>query len=477
MKPRALPLALCVALLAGCQVSAPWRRTPAVVPEVPTPAAWRTPTVEARSLADRDWREVFVGAELPALIDEALVHNSDLVIATARIDEARARYGLQRAQRLPTLALDGSYTRQRQPAGVAAANLDSELTALGLALPAWELDLWGRLADLNEAARERLLQTAHAREALRLSLIAEVASLYVELLAFDAELDVARSTAASRRESLRMVQLRFDGGVAAGVDLQQARTSLAAAERREASLARQRALTENALAVLVGRAPGAVTRETKLREFKLPPELAAGLPSGLLARRPDILAAEAALEATDADVEAARKAWFPTISLTGFLGLVSPQLSALFDDGRDAWSVTPAVTQPIFTAGRLDANLELARASQAVAAEQYRLTVRTAFREVDDALVSYHELREERLALDRAVSADRERLRLVELRYATGVSSYFEVLDSQRELFESELDRIRATAAAYLSVIQLYRALGGGWRGPGAAEELAAGAR
>ena len=165
------------------------------------------------------------------------------------------------------------------------------------------------------------------------------------------------------------------------------------------------------------------------------------------------------------------------IALTGFLGLVSPQLSALFDDGRDAWSVTPAVTQPIFTAGRLDANLELARASQAVAAEQYRLTVRTAFREVDDALVSYHELREERLALDRAVSADRERLRLVELRYATGVSSYFEVLDSQRELFESELDRIRATAAAYLSVIQLYRALGGGWRGPGAAEELAAGAK
>ncbi len=477
MTPRSLPMALCAALLAGCQLSAPWRQAPTTVPAVPTPAAWRTPTVEAGSLADRDWREIFVGEELPALIDEALVHNADLVIATARIDEARARYGLQRAQRLPTLALDGSYTRQRQPVGAGTTNRSSEVAALGLALPAWELDLWGRLADLNDAARERLLQTAHVREAVRLSLVAEVASLYVELLALDAEFDVARSTATSRRESLRMVQLRFDGGVAGGVDLQQARTSLAAAERREASLGRQRALTENALAVLLGRVPGAVARESSLREFRLPPELAAGLPSALLARRPDLLAAEAALRASDADVEAARKAWFPTISLTGFLGLVSPQLSALFDDGRDAWSVTPAVTQPLFTGGRLTSNLELARATRAVAAEQYRLTVRTAFREVEDALVSYQQLREERLALDRAVDADRARLRLVELRYATGVSSYFEVLDSQRQLFESELDRIQATAAAYLSVIQLYRALGGGWRGPGAAEELAAGTK
>lgn len=474
---RLISLALGAALLAGCQVSAPWRKVSAVEPSVPTPAGWRTPTVEARSLADRDWREVFVGEALPALIDEALAHNSDLVIATARIDEARARYGLQRAQRLPTLALDGSYTRQRQPVGAAASNLSSEVATLGLALPTWEIDLWGRLADLNESARASLLQAAHAREAVRLSLIAEVASLYVQLLALDAEHDVARSTAASRRESLRMVQLRFASGIAAGVDLQQARTSLAAAERREASLGRQRALTENALAVLVGRGPGAVTRETSLREFKLPPELAAGLPSSLLARRPDILAAEAALKSTDANVEAARKAWFPTISLTGFLGLVSPQLSALFDDGRDAWSVTPAVTQPIFTAGRLDSNLELARAAQAVAAEQYRLSVRIAFREVEDALVSYQQLREERLALDRAVDADRERLRLVELRYGTGVSSYFEVLDSQRQLFDSELDRIQATAAAYLSVIQLYRALGGGWRGAQATEELAAGTR
>jgi multidrug efflux system outer membrane protein len=465
---------LVTGLLAGCETS-PWRETPAAIPVMTAPADWRTSTVTARSLADRDWRDTFGGAELAALVEEALIHNSDLLIATARIDEARARHGLQRAQRFPTLGGDASYTRQRLPAGQATENLDSEAMSLGLAVPAWEVDLWGRLAKLDAAARANLLATAHTRQAVRLSLIAEVALGYIQLLTLDAELHVADSTAASRRESLRMVELRFAAGVAAGVDLQQAKTSLAAAEQAQASLGRQRALVENSLAVLVGRNPGAVLREDHLRQFRLPPELAAGLPSALISRRPDILAADQALRATSANVDAARKAWFPTISITGFLGLVSPQLSGLFDDGRDAWSVSPAVTLPIFTAGRLASNLELARAEQAVAAEQYRLTVRNAFLEVENALVAYQRLREERLAVDRAVAADRERLRLVDLRYRNGVSSYFEVLDSQRQLFDSELEQIRATRAAYAAVVQLYRALGGGWEGEAATENLAQG--
>lgn len=476
MKHGAALAGLVACLLAGCEAN-PWRETPVDLPPTPTAAQWRTPAVTTRSLAERDWRDTFGGEELAALVDEALIHNSDLLIATARIDEARARHGLQRAQRFPQLAGDASYTRQRLPAGQASENVDAEAVSLGLAVPAWEIDLWGRLANLDAAARANLLATAHAQQAVRLSLIAEVALGYIQLLSLDAELRVADATAQSRRESLRMVELRFNAGVAAGVDLQQAKTSLAAAERAQASLARQRALVENSLAVLVGRNPGAVAREDQLRQFRLPPELAAGLPSALIGRRPDILAAEQSLRATSANVDAARKAWFPTISITGFLGLVSPQLSGLFDDGRDAWTVSPAVTLPIFTAGRLDSNLELARAEQAVAAEQYRLTVRTAFLEVENALVAYQRLREERLALDRAVAADRERLRLVDLRYGNGVSSYFEVLDSQRQLFDSELEQIRATSAAYAAAVQLYRALGGGWQGERATEELAQGSR
>jgi len=459
-----LPLLFGSALLAGCQ-SLPWQHEPVVAPSIAVPAIWRTPTLEARNMAEQDWRSVFKGAEITGLIDEALRENSDLRIATARIAEARGRYGVQDAQRWPTLGLNAGYQRQRQP-GAGPDNVDSEVASLGLALPAWEIDLWGRLRDLSEVARQNLLASEAGQQAVQVSLVAQVAQAYIELLELDAEARVATATIQSRQQSLAMVELRFKAGVVAGVDVQQARTSLATAEQALADIERRRSSTENALAVLVGRNPGPVARATQLADFKLPEALGAGLPSALLARRPDLRAAERALAASEANVEAARKAFFPSISLTGFLGVVSPELSALFDGGREAWSVNPALTLPIFTAGRLSANLDTVRATQTIAAESYRQAVRNAFLEVENALVAYQRLREQRLAYDRVVAADRERLRLVELRYRNGVSSYFEVLDSQRQLFASELSQLRTTSLTYAAVVQLYRALGGGWEAP-----------
>lgn len=462
---RRLACVLGACLLGGCQ-SMPWQVQPGASATPEVPAQWRTPAVTASSMAEQDWRGVFRGPELTALIDEALRANGDLRIATARVAEARARYGVQESQRWPTLGLTAQYQRQRQP-GAGPDNLDSEIGSLGLALPAWEIDLWGRLRDLSEAARQNLLATEETQNAVQISLIAQVALAYIDLLELDAEAQVAAATIKTRQQSLHMVELRFKAGVVAGVDLQQARTSLATAEQALSDIERRRSSTENALAVLVGRNPGAVARAVRLADFTLPQTLAAGLPSSLLARRPDLRAAEHALALSEANVEAARKAFFPSISLTGFLGVVSPELAALFDGGREAWSVAPAVTLPIFTAGRLGANLAAVRAGQEIAATSYRQAVRNAFLEVENTLVAYQRLREQRLAIDRVVAADRERLRLVELRYQNGVSSYFEVLDSQRQLFASELSQVRTTSQTYAAVVQLYRALGGGWTAPG----------
>jgi multidrug efflux system outer membrane protein len=286
---------------------------------------------------------------------------------------------------------------------------------------------------------------------------------YLDLLVADSQLDIAVRTAATRRESLRLVKLRFDNGVVSAVDLHQAESLLAGAESTIADLERRRSQSENAMAVLVGRNPGPVARQLRLSDYALPPQLPAGLPSQLLERRPDVRGAEQVLAGTEANVDAARKAYLPVVSLTGFLGFLSPEAGTLFDANRQAWSVNPALTLPIFTAGRLGANVAAAQAQQRIAAEQYRQAIQNALREVEDALVSYQRLREQRDSVERVAAADRERLRLTRLRYEGGVSSYFEVLDAERQAFNSELTLVQTTRDAYASIVQLYRALGGGW--------------
>jgi multidrug efflux system outer membrane protein len=450
------------ALLAACAASGPQPAAPTLEP--PLPAGWVAQGPVPGSLVERPLGALFDSTELDALVAEALRNNRDLRIAAERVELARAQFGLARSALVPALAADASATAQRGPSPFDTnTNRRSESFTAGLAVPAWEIDLWGRIRSLVDSAERNVEATAALRHAAQLSLAAQVAQGYLELLQVDQQLTVSRRTAETRRDGLRLVTLRFDAGVVSMVDVTQARTSLAQAEQAISELERQRGVGENGLSVLLGRNPGPITRARRLTEVPVPPELPAGLPSDLLRRRPDIIAAERVVAASAADVDAARKAFLPTVSLTGFLGLISPQLSQLLDSGRAGYSVTPGITLPLLSGGRLEANLDAAAARQRIGIEEYGRSVQTALREVEDAIVSFQRRREQRAALERIVAASRERLRLVDLRYLNGISSYFEVLDSQRVLFDAELQLTQATAATYGSVIQLYRALGGGW--------------
>ena len=416
------------------------------------------------NLADRPWGKVFEGRELDALIQEALANNSDLRIAADRVELARAQFGFQRSFLYPAVGLSASGTRQRGAGARAAPTTPSASRRRSASRCRPGKSTSGAAsARRPRPSRRDLLATEDTRRALHTSIVAQVASGYLELLSLDAQLAASRRTAAARRESLRLIELRYKGGVASRLELNDQISLVAGADRAIASFERSRSLAENALSTLVGRNPGPIARERQLADLALPVELPAGLPSALLTRRYDVLAAEQTLYGADANIDAARKAFFPTITLTGIVGFASPALRDLFDSGRYAWSASPGIGLPIFNAGRLTSNLEAAQAQQRIAVEQYKRTIRVAFREVEDALASYQRLTEERTALTEAVNANRERLRLSELRYRAGVAAYFEVLDSSRQLFDSELSLIQVTAGQYQAVIQLYQALGGGY--------------
>jgi multidrug efflux system outer membrane protein len=447
---------IAVALLAGCT------STTTPLPAIDVPAGWQTPTDPAKTIADRPWGELFRTPELDVLVREALANNSDLRIAAERVELARAQYGFERSALFPGVVADAAYTKGKQPS-TGSTNVTFESSSLGLAVPTWEIDLWGRVRSATEAARRQLLSSEETRRALYISLIGEVARSYLTLLDLDNQLEVSRRTLETRGESLRVVKARFEGGITSASDLRQAESNYAGAEAAIAAIERSRSQAENAMSILVGRNPGPIARAPRAIAGANPPQLPAGVPSALLERRPDVLAAEQQVRSSDASVDAAKKAYFPAISLTGFLGFASPALKDLFDDGRSAWSVSPAVTLPIFTAGRLSANVDASLAQQRIAVEQYRKTVRNAFREVDDALVAYQRYMEQREALSRVVKANRERERLADLRYRNGVTIYVEVLLAQQQTFESELQYSQANRNVYESVVNLYTALGGGW--------------
>jgi multidrug efflux system outer membrane protein len=452
-------------LVAGCA-------TPeTALPPIDVPREWSSRADATATLADTPWvREA--APELGALIREALANNSDLRIAAERVELSRAQFGLSRSALFPEVGVSLSDDRQRVPGFGGAGDAVVGSATLGLAVPTWEIDLWGRLRSATESARRQLLATEDTRRAIYTGLVAEVSTTYIALLEADAQAALSRQTAAARRESLRLVDLRYRGGVASRLEVNDATTLVAGAERAIASSERTRAQTENQLAVLVGRNPGPIRRERRLADYDLPQVLPAGLPSAVLGRRYDIRSTEESLRAADANVDAARKAFFPAITLTGLLGFAHPSLRELFDSGRYAWSASAAATFPLFNAGRLSSNLEAAQASQRIAVEQYKAAVRTAFREVEDALVAYRRLTEERVALAKSVAANRERLRLSELRYRGGVAAYFEVLDASRQLFDAESQLLSIQSAQYKSVISFYRAVGGGWDDEAAVRDL-----
>ena len=438
--------------------------TPYVRPDTPIPVRWNAKAETGASLADWPWSEIFPVPELASLIDEALAANSDLRIAAERVELARAQFGIERAAIFPSLILGANGRRGRLPGSGPVRNEISEYADASVMIPAWEIDLWGKLRDRAETRRREVLSSEALVNAARISLVAQVSTFYLELLDFDYQVEITSRTIKTRQHALRLNRLRFDEGVAAIIDVYEAESSLASAEQVFADLMRRRAQTENALSILLGRNPGSVRRTVRLNSLHPPAGALAGLPSDLLQRRPDIRSAEELLRGAEFNIDAARKAYLPTLSLTTMLGYVSPLLKNLFDSDRYAWSVQPAISLPVFDAGRVGFGVDAAEAQKRILIEQYKATIRQAFRETNDALVAMEQLAMQRSANERITTANAARLKAAQARYLSGVASYFEVLDAERQLLDSEIALSQTLRSQQLAVVDLYRSLGGGWR-------------
>lgn len=462
MRRVGIALALALGLAAaGCTLGPDYRRPP-----VATPATWhQAPAVEEpASLADLAWWELFQDDTLRALVQEALEANRDVGIAVARVEQARAVLGATGAGRFPQVGAGASATTDRfsetvEPRGFGG---ETELLATTVDL-AFELDLWGRLRRATEAARDELLASQEARRTVLITLVSDVATAYLRLRQLDLELETTRRSVASRQQSLRLVRDRFEAGLTSALDLRQAEAELASTSAQIPDLERQIAQAEHQLSVLLGRAPGGIPRGLPLTGQTFPPAVPAGLPSALLDRRPDIREAEAALAAASARIGVAKAAFFPQVTLTGFFGVESAELSDLFTGPSRIWQLGPAVTLPIFTAGRNRAGLRLAEAQQQEALIRYQQTIQQAFREVEDALIAHRKAREALVEQRAAVRASREALSIAELRYTSGLTNYLSVLDAQRTLLAAEVAESRILLAQLVAVVRLYRALGGGW--------------
>lgn len=455
----AAPLAL--ALLAGCMNLAPRYERPAA------PVAERFPlapdAAAGAAAADLDWARFFTDERLKRLIATALEGNRDLRIAALNIEAVRAQAAVRDADRWPTV--NAGLTGSRTP--TAAGGMNSVYTA-GLQVTAYELDLFGRLRNLSDAAAAQVLASEEARKAVQISLVAAVANAHIALAADDALLEVTRQTLASREESLRLVKLRFDNGASSELDWRQAESLLEAAKVSLAQATRQRALDENALVLLLGQPlPADLPPAQPLQALTSLPELPVGLPSEVLLRRPDVRQAEQQLIAANANIGAARAAFFPRITLTGSVGLVSGDLGELFKGGHSAWSFAPQLIQPLFDAGRNQGNLALARANREIAVAQYERAIQSAFREVADALAGRATLAQQLQAQQRQLQAEEARNGLVELRWRNGAASSLERLDAQRSLFAAQQALVQQQAIAAQNLTALYRVLGGGWTAGG----------
>jgi NodT family efflux transporter outer membrane factor (OMF) lipoprotein len=470
MKYSLIAVTIAAGLLSSCAVGPNYVR-----PAVPVPQNFRAPeplpAPQAASLADLKWFEIFKDEQLQELTRTALVQNYDLRDAVARVEQARANLGITRSNQFPQasgagdlqfmrLSRDGSLPlptsfvpSQNRNWGEASLNLLS-----------FEVDLWGRLRRSTEAARANLLNAEENRKAVVTTLVSDVATNYFGLLQLDYELAISQRTLDTRRESLRLVQDRQGGGVATLLDLRQAEQLVSSAAQTIPTLEQQIEQTENQISLLVGKNPGSIVRGRKFIEQEMPPGVPAGMPSSLLERRPDIRAAEQALIAANANIGVAKAAYFPQLSLSGLLGGQSTQLASLFSGPHSSWSFVPQISQPIFTAGRLKSNVKLAEAERTSALIQYERTIQTAFSEVSNALIAHQRTRESRLEQETLVTALRDRTRLAYVRYRGGVDTQLNALDADRDLFQAELSLAQIRLSELLSVVQLYKALGGGWQ-------------
>lgn len=464
-RPRAfLPLALGAAL-SGCSLAPEYEQPALPVPDNFGESASAT-AIDASTLPG--WRSFFPEPRLQALIAAALEHNRDLRVAVSRVAEARAQFRLQQSTELPEIDVSASAIRGELPDRVAPLVGDTRIEqySAALAVPAYELDFWGRVANLKRAALERYLATVEARRAFALSLTAQVAETYLQGRELAERIDLAQRTLRTREESFRIAEQRLALGETSELPLRQAQTLLTSARAELAALRQARDRNRHALRQLVGTWPADLPSAKPLESQGIVDELPPGLPAELLVRRPDLRAAEARLRAANADIGAARATFLPQITLTGTYGTGSDALDGLFEAGSDSWLFVPRLSLPLFDHGRRRANLDLAQARRNTAIAEYEAAIQQAFREVRDALSTRHWIEERIAALRDTVAAQEARLRIAELSYDNGAVAYLEVLDAQRQLFAVRQTLIEARRAALSNAVALYLALGGGPYGP-----------
>lgn len=457
-------LALLASLGSGCAVGPNYRR-----PSVNVPDTYRGLTAEeaakaeSASLGDQKWWEVLQDEQLQDLIRTALKQNYDVRIAATRILQAQAQLGITRADQLPTIAGGAEATNQRTSQSRFFPAFETSANQLNLSL-AWELDFWGKFRRATEAARANLLARQWARQAVISTLISNVAAAYFQLRELDLELEISRRTLVSRQDSLRLTRLLADRGATSMLDVRQAEQLVYTAAEQIPNLERRIEQQENFISILLGKNPAAVPRGRKLTEQPHAPEVPAGLPSSLLERRPDIRQAEQQLIAFNAQIGVAKAAYFPQIALTATAGYQSSALTNLFSGPAGLWNFGGSLAQPIFTGGRLRSNVRLAEALQQDALLFYQQTIQGAFRDVSDALIAYRKNQEFRMQQQLLAQSAQDAARLSEMRYRGGVTSYLEVLTNETNYFSAELGLAQAQLNELLALVELYRALGGGWQ-------------
>ncbi|HEY4253915.1 MAG TPA: efflux transporter outer membrane subunit [Roseomonas sp.] len=480
MRTRLLALPLGLSLLAGCSLIPDYLR-----PDAPVPAAWpdgpayrQPPPASAAASADPvqaadaiGWRDVFRDARLQRLVEIALTDNRDLRIAALNVAAAEAQYRVQRADLFPQLGATGSYSVSRTPAAVAGtapidstAGITSRSYGAGIGFSAYEIDLFGRVRALSEAAFRRYLGYDETRRSAQISLIAQVANAWLALAADQELLALTQQTLSNQEESLRLTRAGYDGGTATELALRQAQTSVETARASLAQFTRQQAQDANALALLVGRTvPPELIPADPLGQSTPIAEVPSGLRSDVLQRRPDVLAAEQNLIAANAEIGAARAAFFPRLTLTASAGTASAGLSQLFAAGSGTWNFAPSLNIPIFSAGALEGSLDLARVQTNIQVATYERTLQTAFREVADALAARGTYDRQIAAQQALVDAYADAYRLSLLRFRSGLDTYQAPLDSQRQLFTARQDLITLRLQRQQNLVSLYKALGGGW--------------
>ncbi|MGC2064418.1 MAG: AdeC/AdeK/OprM family multidrug efflux complex outer membrane factor [Thermodesulfovibrionales bacterium] len=465
---RGASVAVTLLLLSGCASMAPeYRQTNSPVPaEWPAGPAYKGSAVSSadKVAADIKWQEFFIDQQLQKLINLALENNRDLRVAALNIERSQALYRIQRADLFPTVIAAGSGNEQRVPARLSTTGqaMTVKQYSVDLGFSSYELDFFGRVRSLKDQALEQFLATEEARRSLQISLVAEVAGNYLTLAADKERLKIAQDTLAGQQASYNLSKHRFEAGASSELDLRQAQTSVDSARVDIARFTGQVAQDENALALVIGSPvpadlmPEGLSAITALKEFS------AGLPSDLLQRRPDIVQAEHLLKAANANIGAARAAFFPRVTLTTSIGLASDQLSGLFKGGTGAWRFAPQITLPIFDAGRNQANLKVTEVDRQIFLAQYEKAIQSAFREVADALAQQGTLGDQLEAQQSLVEAAAGTYRLSDARYKNGIDSYLSVLDAQRSLYSAQQGLIAVRLSRLVNMVTLYKVLGGG---------------